>query len=97
MSRSSRNTLKLEKVETNNYDAYHDPEPTDDTRKSYDIGSIRINVKTNSAFICTDNSRNSAVWKSITENQDSKVKELEDRISFLESVIFNLTGLSKPV
>ena len=92
MSRNSRTTLKIETVQTNNYNSIHDPTPTDDTRKSYDVNSIWINVKTNDVFVCTNNSRNNAIWQKITSNND--VEKLEARILFLESVIKNLTGHS---
>ena len=95
MSRTSRNTLKIETIQTNNTNSIHDPTPTDDTRKSYDVNSIWINTKTNNVFVCTNNSRNQAIWQRLTSQND--VENLESRILFLETVIFNLTNLKLSV
>lgn len=43
------------------------PVVTNDSSQGYSVGSIWINTSNQNAYLCTDNSVGSAVWKSLTE------------------------------
>jgi hypothetical protein len=97
MSRfNRRNTLQIRSNSTsNNFNSDRDPTLTDDITKSYDLGSLWMNVLTDKCFICLDTVRNNSIWKIITPEQDPRINSLENRILYLEQVIKDLTGLSK--
>jgi len=50
-----------------NYTATVDPTFTNDASQSYEIGSFWVNTVTNEAFICTNSTTGSAVWKNPTQ------------------------------
>jgi len=94
----SRSTINIRSHATsNNFNSNRDPINTDDITKSYDIGSLWVNVSTDKCFLCLDNLRKKSIWKIITPDIDleTKVLDLGTRILFLERVIKDLTGLSK--
>lgn len=98
MSRfNRRNTLQIRSNATsNNFNSDRDPISKDDITKSFDIGSLWINVISDDCFICLDNVRNNSVWKIITPQlPDPRINQFEERILYLEQVIKDLTGLSK--
>lgn len=93
---SRRNTLQIKSSSTtNNFNSDRDPTITDDLAKSYDVGSLWINVSTDKCFICLDNFKSKSIWKIITPEQDPRISQLEQRILYLEQIIKNLTGLGK--
>ena len=94
----SRSTINVRSHSTsNNFNSNRDPINTDDIAKSYDIGSLWVNVLTDKCFLCLDNLRKKSIWKIITPDIDleTKVLVLEARLLFLEQVIKNLTGIIK--
>lgn len=48
----------------NNYTATSDPVVTNDDSEGYDVGSVWINITTDTWFACTDNTTGAAVWVS---------------------------------
>ena len=94
----SRSTINVRSHSTsNNFNSNRDPINTDDITKSYDIGSLWVNVLTDKCFLCLDNLRKKSIWKIITPDIDleARVLVLEARLLFLEQVIKNLTGIIK--
>jgi len=94
----SRATINLRGHSTsNNFNSNRNPTNSDDITKSYDIGSLWVNVTTDKCFVCLDNLRKNSIWKIITPDVEleAKVLDLETRLLFLEQVIKNLTGISK--
>ena len=86
----SRSTINVRSHSTsNNFNSNRDPINTDDITKSYDIGSLWVNVLTDKCFLCLDNLRKKSIWKIITPdiNLETKVLDLGTRILFLEQVL----------
>jgi hypothetical protein len=51
---------------TNNFAATSNPGVTDDIDGGYTVGSVWVNVATDAAWICADNTDGAAVWQSLT-------------------------------
>ena len=51
---------------TNNFAATSNPGVTDDIDGGYTVGSVWVNVTTDAAWICADNTDGAAVWQSLT-------------------------------
>lgn len=49
-----------------NYAAIVAPAVTDDINKGYSVGSQWIDTVTDKVYICTDNTKGTAVWKELT-------------------------------
>ena len=51
---------------TNNFAATSNPGVTDDIDGGYTVGSVWVNVTTDAAWMCADNTDGAAVWQSLT-------------------------------